>query len=293
MKSSIARMIRYPLYRLRGGTTIPIRNPMIKVNGSISGCLWRDSWWVHGPSLKLNPTILGVGKIISDKSWPTFFLSSWYSSRPRHWLPRISNRMAQKEAESMTSRDQGCRGMVDTADVTLARLRSPLIRGVENLGAGRIEHSGLQAELPPLHETRRGSKIWYKRARAREATRRTQHARTQRLFTPIKGYQERIGSRRKQEPSKNTKHGQMKSIKRAENCTGTRTELSCDRWIVKIENCKIKRRSVYFKVDTEIFRILRVIGFYTKIYVKSIFERTQLNDFLKAMLLLWKKLQNA
>lgn len=128
--------------------------------------------------MKLNPTILGVGKIISDKSWPTFFLSSWYSSRPRHWLPRISNRMAQKEAESMTSRDQGCRGMVDTADVTLARLRSPLIRGVENLGAGRIEHSGLQAELPPLHETRRGSKIWYKRARAREATRRTQHART-------------------------------------------------------------------------------------------------------------------
>lgn len=133
------------------------------------------------------------------------------------------------------------------------------------------------------------------RARARgHATHATRtHARTQRLFTPIKGYQERIGSRRKQEPSKNTKHGQMKSIKRAENCTGTRTELSCDRWIVKIENCKIKRRSVYFKVDTKIFRILRVIGFYTKIYVKSIFERTQLNDFLKAMLLLWKKLQNA
>lgn len=79
----------------------------------------------------------------------------------------------------MTSRDQGCRGMVDTADVTLARLRSPLIRGVENLGAGRIEHSGLQAELPPLYETRRGSKIWYKRARARyHATHARTHART-------------------------------------------------------------------------------------------------------------------
>lgn len=63
-------------------------------------------------------------------------------------------------------------------------------------------------------------------ARARATTRRTHartHERTQRLFTPIKGYQERIGTRRKQESSKNTKHGEMKSIKRAENCIGTRT----------------------------------------------------------------------
>lgn len=100
------------------------------------------------------------------------------------------------------------------------RLPSPLIRGVENLGAGRIEHSGLQAELPPLYETRGGRGRSGTNARARATTRRT-HARTQPrngwLFTPIKGYQERIG---KQESSK--KHGEMRSIKRAENYIGAR-----------------------------------------------------------------------
>lgn len=64
------------------------------------------------------------------------------------------------------------------------RLPSPLIRGVENLGAGRIEHSGLQAELPPLYETRGGRGRSGTNARARATTRRTHartHAATQRL----------------------------------------------------------------------------------------------------------------
>ena len=81
-------------------------------------------------------------------------------------------------ARSRLQRDGG--GWIP-GDVTLARLRSPLIRGVENLGAGRIEHSrAAGGAYRPLHETRRGKEDVV-RARAREhkhAPARTYYART-------------------------------------------------------------------------------------------------------------------
>ena len=72
--------------------------------------------------------------------------------------------------------------MVDTADgYTLARLPSPLIRGVENLGAGRIEHSrAAGGASTATRDKEREQDLVQTRARARarerEATRRT-HAR--------------------------------------------------------------------------------------------------------------------
>lgn len=101
--------------------------------------------------------------------------------------------------------------MVDTADgYTLARLPSPLIRGVENLGAGRIEHSrAAGGASTATRDKEREQDLVQTRARARErghATHARTQARTQRLFTPIKGYQGRIGGGRKQESSENTRH---------------------------------------------------------------------------------------
>lgn len=114
--------------------------------------------------------------------------------------------------------------MVDTADgYTLARLPSPLIRGVENLGAGRIEHSrAAGGASTATRDKEREQDLVQTRARERERSRDARtHASTH--ATAVHTHQ---GIPRKDRRRKKTRiereyetHGEMKSIETAENCT--------------------------------------------------------------------------
>lgn len=138
-------------------------------------------------SFKLNPTILGRENNLWQKL-ANFFLARYSSALATGF--RGSPIVWRKwKRESMTSRDQGCRGMVDT------HRRYPRLVFVhlwyEGLRIwGRVVSStqGLQAELPPLYETRRGSKIWCERARANTRPDARTHSRT-RAHTPVHTHQ--------------------------------------------------------------------------------------------------------
>lgn len=149
-------------------------------------------------SFKLNPTILGRENNLWQKL-ANFFLARYSSALATGF--RGSPIVWRKwKRESMTSRDQGCRGMVDT------HRRYPRLVFVhlwyEGLRIwGRVVSStqGLQAELPPLYETRRGSKIWCERARANTRPERTHaltHACTHARSHPSRETEEGPGSRK-------------------------------------------------------------------------------------------------
>ena len=177
---------------------------------------------------------VGVGyRIISGKSWPTFFPFSFF---PLLLVFISPSPLASTDLQSCGAKGSG----VD--DVSRSRvvegwwipptvIPSPVFLHLWYEGLriwGRVVSStrGLQAELPPLRETRRGSKIWYKRARARAREReRPRDARTH-ASTHATAVHTHQGIPRKDRRRKKTRiereyetHGEMKSIETAENCT--------------------------------------------------------------------------